>query len=240
MGLTTEIEQIFQEALELDLKRISRGALPSSHWTNTPPMSMFRVQEQQSVSGAANLSVSLGSVDYQIVRIELDPLEANPQSRLPQIKDRRAHRKTQPSLFEDEYDRGVANPASAQQHFDSAHDHYIVESKAKGPIEIIPQSLNIDGSGNVETPPYLIRVGGVDYVREDIINNVDGAVYEKLKISADSNANVDQWPEEVVLRGNTHSDPDHVYVRFDVGFLKKDAAGQWQKKFIRLRTKPGE
>ena len=229
MGLTREIEQIYQDALELDLERISRGVLASSHWTPKPPVSMFHFYTQDyDPAKKEDLHVSLRAQDYQIVRIELDPLEAHLTSRIEQLRQRRQHRNTPPTEVEN------------AGHIGDAYHAYIHESQAQGPISIVPRSLDVDSCGKVVDPPYVIRVGGVDYVRDDIIRTENGDVYKKLQLNVNSNANVDQWPEEVVLRGNTHSDTDYLYVRFDVGFLEKDTQDNWHKRYIRLRKEAGE
>ena len=213
MGMTKEIEEVFRRVLENDLARISRSAVPTYHWTTSAPCSMCHFSRPTSGN-----SISLRGQDYQIVTIELDPLEIQKDTRMATVRDRRAFRNQNDTEALTEFDNAV-NAGD----FDKAYHEYIEESRALGPIPIIPRYFD---ENVIDTElPSMITFSGIDYVSKDLLDSItDQAGYDtqiKSKLEPlNPGAHIDQWPEKVVLR---HPDTlaKVTYVRFDVEFWEE-------------------
>ena len=221
MGLEKEIEQIFQQVLELDLERISRSAEPSYHWSSTPPVSMFVGQSPSAKRGST--IVSFVPQDYQVVKLVLNPFRIDPldlEENLKIIRERRAKRGVESSDFEVALDSAQCSTERANR-FHHAYHEYIEESGARNPIPIVPRRVQVnDQTSQVEQ--QIISLAGVDYVLRKYAEQRD--LYESIgSPSCSPIATIDQWPEVVEIRGPEGNDQE--YIRADL--IKFDSNGNW-------------
>ena len=248
MGLEKEIAEVFQQAIEHDLERISRSALPDYHSVKMAPQAM--VIEQMVSQDGQDLTVV--EQDYQIVGIELNPLgliptkPANPddpsertfKDDMEKIRERRAHRKMAKTEFE-----ALINPELVTKKYHEAFHVYLDESTQENgdhehePVTIIPRSFFVDGGHNTSPDIAVISIGGVDYVHVDYLTSNSNYDKIKKKIKNIPLAKVDQWPEMVLIRDPSKPDDaanDRTYFRSDLVFF--DASGNRQD--LRFHPRP--
>lgn len=213
MGLEKEIRELFERVVELDLARISRSAVPTYHWSRSLPPSMFSFYKQEQTVDDDSIRVTVQPEDYQLVKIELDPLELE-SVRLEKMKQiqKRRHARNMPA------DTDFDNYVNAGKHGDAYHE-YIDQTGALDPTPIVPRTLDLNAkTKKLEKMPLVVSVRGVDFVRADLVDDdANDSRYKQVAAGFQviPEANVDLWPEEVVLRHPVDSKQDVTYYRFD-------------------------
>ena len=225
MGLEKEIHELFERVVELDLERISRSAVPIYHWTTTPPPAMY---EYQNPTGG---SVTLVSQDYQVVGIELCPFgltSPDLKSNMDVLRDRRSKRKLGTSSCKFESSVG-------SEKYDDAYDEYLEESNTHDPIPITPRDIDTT-TDPLNPKATIISVAGVDYVHEKYLENETEYLKVIKKLTILPRANIDQWPEHVLLK--VPGGVDDKYIRADVIYYEKDPQNPGHYKKYTKRLSP--
>ena len=250
MGLENEIAEAFQQAIEHDLERISHSAMPDYHPQRMAPHPMVMEQRVSEVADSTGQHMRIDDQDYQVVRVDLNPLGRTNgsvksfQDDMDRIRDRRLHRKVTSTGFETEMNRSDYH-AAFHHYFDELMEGHGEEGHQEKLLEILPRhfpsgttSGTTSGSGQTNPDISIICFSGVDYVSQKCLKDL--AAYDPVRdvIKTLPFARVDLWPEVVVIRDPTYpadETKDRTYIRGDLVYFDP---GDPARKDLRFHDRP--